>query len=90
MVRALEAVRYVPEVWYNLISIRVLGEEGCRIQVQQGVITVSQGDRVILEGENYGGLQAEGRKLSSMWSFKDKPGRNFIVRWSFKEDCNGT
>jgi len=31
MVRALEAVRYVPETWYNLISIGVLDEEGCRI-----------------------------------------------------------
>jgi len=40
-VRALEAVRYVPEVRYNLISIRVLDEEGCQIQVQQGVVTVS-------------------------------------------------
>ena len=33
-VRALEAVWYVPEARYNLISIRVLDEEGCRIQVQ--------------------------------------------------------
>ena len=37
---ALEAVRYVAEARYNLISIRVLDEEGCRIQVQQGVVTV--------------------------------------------------
>ena len=36
-VRALEAVRYVPKAQYNLISIRVLDEEGCRIQVQQGI-----------------------------------------------------
>jgi len=28
--RALEAIRYVPEVRYNLISIKVLDEEGCR------------------------------------------------------------
>jgi len=34
MVRALEAIRYVPEACYNLISIRVLNEEGYRIQVQ--------------------------------------------------------
>ena len=34
-VRALEAVRYVPEARYNLISIRVLDEKGCRIQVQK-------------------------------------------------------
>ena len=32
--RALEAVWYVSEVWYNLISIGVLDEEGCRIRVQ--------------------------------------------------------
>jgi len=32
--RALEAIRYVPEAHYNLISIGVLDEEGCRIQVQ--------------------------------------------------------
>jgi len=46
--RALEAVRYILEARYNLISIRMLDEEGCWIQVQQGVITASQGDRVIL------------------------------------------
>ena len=34
IVRALEAVRYVPKARYSLISIRVLDEEGCRIQVQ--------------------------------------------------------
>ena len=39
--RALEAVRYIPEARYNLISIRVLDKEKCRIQVQQGVVTVS-------------------------------------------------
>ena len=33
-VRALEAVQYVPEARYNLISIRVIDEEGCRIQIQ--------------------------------------------------------
>ena len=32
--RALEAVRYFLKGRYNLISIRVLDEEGCRIQVQ--------------------------------------------------------
>jgi len=41
---------------YNLISIRVLDEEGYRIQVQQGVVTVNQGDVVILEREKCGGL----------------------------------
>ena len=56
MVRALEAVWYVPEARYNLKSIRVLDEEGCRIQVQQGVVIASQGDRVILEGKKYGEL----------------------------------
>jgi len=54
-VRALKAVQYVPEVRYNLISITVLDEEGCRIRVQQGVVTVSQGDSN-LEGEKCGGL----------------------------------
>jgi len=34
----------------------VLDEEGCRIQVQQDIVTVSQGDRVILKGEKRGGL----------------------------------
>ena len=46
-VHALEAVKYVPEAWYNLISIEVLDEEGCRIQVQRGIVTISQGDRVV-------------------------------------------
>ena len=42
--RALEVVWYVPETRYNLISIGVLDEEGCLIQVQRGVVTISQGD----------------------------------------------
>ena len=41
---ALEAVWYVPEARYILISIGVLDEEGCLIQVQRGVVTISQGD----------------------------------------------
>ena len=55
-VHALEAVWYVPKARYNLISMGVLDEEGCRIQVQQGIVTVSQGDRVILKREKYEGL----------------------------------
>jgi len=35
-------------------------------------------------------IQAEGRKLSSKWSFNDKLERELIARWSFKEDCAGT
>ena len=31
MVRALKAIWYVPEARYNLISIEVLDEKGCRI-----------------------------------------------------------
>jgi len=34
MMHALEAVRYVAETRYNPISIRMLDEEGCRIQEQ--------------------------------------------------------
>ena len=56
IVHALEAVRYVREAQYNLISIRVLDEEGYHIQVQQGVVTVSQGNKVILKREKLGGL----------------------------------
>ena len=52
---ALEAVRYIPKARYNLISIGVLDEERCRIQMQQGVITVSQEDRIILEGKKLKG-----------------------------------
>ena len=55
-VYALEVVQYVPEARYNLISIRVLDEEGFQIQVQQDIVTVSQGDRVILKGEKCGAL----------------------------------
>ena len=29
---AMEAVRYIPEARYNLISIRLLDSKGCRIQ----------------------------------------------------------
>ena len=42
---ALEAIKYVPKVRYNLIYIGVLDEEGCRIQMQQDVITINQGDK---------------------------------------------
>jgi len=51
----LEVVMYVPEARYNFISIKVLDKEGCRIKVQQDVITISQGDKVILYGEKCGG-----------------------------------
>jgi len=56
MVHALEAIQYVTEARYNLISIWVLGEEECQIEEQQSVITVSQGDMVILKGEKCEGL----------------------------------
>ena len=79
-VRTLEAVRYVSKARYNLISIRVLDKEGCRIQVQKGVITVSQGDRVILKERSVVVIQAERRTLSLRWSFKYKLEREFIMR----------
>ena len=34
----------------------MLNEEGCWIQVQQGVVTVIKGDRIILKGEKCEGL----------------------------------
>jgi len=40
-VSVLEAIRYVPETRYNIISTRVLDEKGCQIHVQQGIIIVS-------------------------------------------------
>ena len=89
-VHALEAVLYIPEARYNLISIRVLDEEGFWIQVQQGVVTVSQGGSNLERREVRRVKQAKGRKLSSRWSFRDKLEREFIARWSFKEDCNET
>jgi len=55
-VRALEAIRYVLQAQYNLISIGVLDGKECRIQVQIGIVTVSQGDGIILKGEKCGGL----------------------------------
>jgi len=42
MVQALEAIQYVPEARYNLISIRVLDEEGCQIQVQQASLQLAK------------------------------------------------
>jgi len=56
MVHVLESVRYIPEVWYNLTFIRVLDSEGSQIQVQHRVVTVSQGDRIILKGEKFEGI----------------------------------
>ena len=58
--RALEAVRYVPEARYNLMFIKVLDEEGCWIQRQQGV-TVSQGDSNSGRREVWRVIQAERR-----------------------------
>ena len=90
-VRALEAVQYILETRYNLISIRVLDEKGCRIQMQQSVVTVSQGDMIILKGEKCEGLyKLKKNKLNSKWSFRDKLRRELIARWSFNEDCDGT
>ena len=45
-----------PRGTIHLISIRVLDEEGCQIQVQKGVVTVSQRNKVIEEREKCGGL----------------------------------
>ena len=42
MVRALEVIQYVLEAQYNLIFIGVLDEEGCQIQVQQGVARLAK------------------------------------------------
>jgi len=42
MVHALEAIRYVSEARYNLISRGVLDGERCWIQVQQGIVSVSR------------------------------------------------
>ena len=63
-VRALEAVWYISEARCNLIFIEVLDEEGYWIQVQQSVITVIQGDRVILEEEKCGGIYKLKEELS--------------------------
>ena len=52
--RALEAVQYVPVARYNLIFIWILDSDGCQIQVQHRVVTVSQVDKVILKGEKCG------------------------------------
>jgi len=45
MMRALKAVQYISKTQCYLISIRVLNEKGGRIQVQQGVVIVSQGEK---------------------------------------------
>ena len=45
---------------------------------------------VILEGEKCGGLYKLKERNPVRGGFKDKLGREFIARWSFKEDCNGT
>ena len=88
-VHVLELVRYVSKARYNLISIGGLDEEGCRIQVQQGIVTVSQGDRIVLKDtertEAWRNIQAERRKLSSTWSFRDKLGRELIASGASKK-----
>jgi len=45
-----KAVRYVPKVGYDLISIGVFDLEGCQIKMENGDIMVSYRDTVILEG----------------------------------------
>ena len=49
--RTLEAFQYFSEIQYNLISLWMLNSEGCQVQVQLVVVTVSEEDRVILKGE---------------------------------------
>ena len=90
-VRVLEAVQYVSEARYNLISIELLDEEGYHIQVQQSVVTVSQRDRVILEEEKYESLYKLNKENSVRGGVsEDNLRRKLIARWSFKEDCDET
>ena len=80
-VHALEAVRYIPEAQCNLKSIGVLDEEGFRIQVQQDVTAVSQGDRVILEGEKCGEIIYKLKEGNSFrGGFRNKLERELIAR----------
>jgi len=51
IVHALNAVEYISKARNNLISIRVLDLERCQIQVQHEIVTVNQGDKVIVKGE---------------------------------------
>ena len=55
-VHTLEEVQYAPKVCMNLISLGVLDQAGCEIQMHKGVITVSKESRVILHGKKCGGL----------------------------------
>ena len=50
----------------------------------------SQGDKVILEGEKCGGLYKPKEENSVRGGVSTISLEEFIVRWSFKEDCNGT
>ena len=88
---ALEAVWYVPEAQYNPISIRVLGKEECRIQVQQCVVTIIQGDEVILEGERCGGLYKLKKENSVRGGvFRDKLGKGSLRGGASRKNCNRT
>jgi len=90
-VRVLEAVQYVSEARYNLISIELLDEEGCQIQVQHSVVTVSQRDRVVLEEEKCESLYKLNKENSVRGGVsEDNFGRELIARWNFKEDCDET
>ena len=53
-VRVLEAVWYVSEALYNLISIGLLDEKRCWMKVLQSVVMVSQRDWVILKEKKFG------------------------------------
>ena len=53
----LEHLNFFNKVISEFLTVNVkIDEERYRIQVQQGVVTVSLEDRIILEGEKCGGL----------------------------------
>jgi len=53
------------------------------------IVTVSQGDMVIMEGERCGGIYKL-KEGSSRWSSNDDLEKELIARWAFKEECDET
>ena len=55
-IRCITNVRYIPELKRNLISLGTLESQGYTFKYENGVLVVSKGSKVILEGDRHNGL----------------------------------
>lgn len=56
VVRSLGGVRYVPKLQKNLISLSRLDSKDCMCTIAKGVMEITRGGKILLKGEECGGL----------------------------------